>query len=84
MPPPEGYATDWTAVVLAGAIGFVAMGIMFVASMLLAPRRPSKAKALPYESGIEPSLIDSASNALAARRLQLRRPSSHGFCQEQR
>ncbi len=55
MPPPEGYATDWTAVVLAGAIGFVAMGIMFVASILLAPRRPSKAKAIPYESGIEPS-----------------------------
>ena len=55
MPPPEGYAADWTAIVLAGAIGLVAMGIMFVASMLLAPRRPSKAKAIPYESGIEPS-----------------------------
>ena len=53
--PSEGYATDWTAVVMAGAIGFVAMGIMFVASVLLAPRRPSKAKAIAYESGIEPS-----------------------------
>ena len=53
--PPEGYATDWTAIALAGVIGFVAMGMMFMASMLLAPRRPSAAKSIPYESGIEPS-----------------------------
>ena len=53
--PSEGYATDWTAIALAGVIGIVAMSLMFAASMLLAPRRPSAIKSIPYESGIEPS-----------------------------
>ncbi len=50
----EGYAVNWMAVVLAGVVGFAAMGIMFVVSALLAPRRPSAIKAIPYESGIIP------------------------------
>ena len=53
MPSP-GYATDWTAIILAGAVGFGAIVAMFAMSRLLAPRRPSAAKAIPYESGIRP------------------------------
>ena len=53
--PVEGYATNWTAIVLAGVIGFGAMGIMFLANMLLAPKRPNAAKAIPYESLIAPT-----------------------------
>ncbi len=52
---PEGYAINWAAVVLAGVIGVAAMGIMFAASFLLAPRRRSQDKALPYECGIQPA-----------------------------
>ncbi len=52
---PEGYALNWAAAILAGVVGVVAMGIMFVASVLLAPRRRSPEKAIPYESGIHPS-----------------------------
>ena len=52
---PEGYAINWAAVVLAGVVGVVAMGIMFAASFLLAPRRRSQDKALPYECGIQPA-----------------------------
>ena len=55
MPPPAGYATDWTAIVLAVVLGFGAIGFMFMASRVLAPRRPSADKAIPYESGILPS-----------------------------
>ncbi|MCE2469728.1 MAG: NADH-quinone oxidoreductase subunit A [Dehalococcoidia bacterium] len=53
MPSP-GYATDWIAIVLAGAVGIAAIAGMFAASRLLAPRRPSANKAIPYESGIRP------------------------------
>ena len=53
--PPAGYATDWTAIVLAVVLGFGAIGGMFAVSRMLAPRRPSATKAIPYESGIEPS-----------------------------
>ena len=52
---PEGYAINWAAVVLAGVVGVAAMGIMFAASFLLAPRRRSQDKALPYECGIQPA-----------------------------
>lgn len=54
MPAP-GYATDWTAIALAGVFGFVALAGMFIAARLLAPRRASRAKAIPYESGIRPA-----------------------------
>ena len=52
---PEGYPINWAAVVLAGVVGVVAMGIMFAASFLLAPRRRSQDKAIPYECGIQPA-----------------------------
>ena len=56
--PSEGYAIDWTAIALAGAIGFAAMAGMFAASTVLAPRKPSATKAIPYESGIRPSPLN--------------------------
>jgi|TARA_B100001750_G_scaffold243347_1_gene258396 NADH:ubiquinone oxidoreductase subunit 3 (subunit A) len=36
-------------------VGFVGMGIMFAASRLLAPRKSSVMKDLPYECGIPPA-----------------------------
>jgi len=52
---PDGYAINWAAVVLAAVVGVAAMGIMFAASFILAPRRPSQEKAIPYECGIQPA-----------------------------
>ena len=52
---PEGLATNWLAVAIAAVVGFLAMGAFFLASIVLAPRRPSKEKAIPYESGIRPT-----------------------------
>ena len=51
----EGYALNWTAVVLAVAIGVALLSAMLIASALLAPRRPSRAKRIAYESGILPT-----------------------------
>jgi NADH-quinone oxidoreductase subunit A len=53
--PVEGYAVNWAAVVIAAAIGAAGMAVMLVGSFLLAPRRPSEAKAIAYESGIKPT-----------------------------
>lgn len=58
--PPAGYATDWTAIVLAAVLGFAAICGMFIASKVLAPRRPSAIKAIPYESGIVPAPLGRA------------------------
>jgi len=52
---PEGYVLNWAAAVIAVVVGVVAMGIMFALSGILAPRRPSANKAIPYESGIRPA-----------------------------
>ena len=52
---PEGYALNWAAAIIAAVVGVVAMGIMFAMSAILAPRRPSPDKAIPYESGIRPA-----------------------------
>lgn len=52
---PEGYAANWTAVVLAAAVGLVAVGLMFLASYVLSPHRRSEKKATPYECGIPPT-----------------------------
>ena len=52
---PDTYAVTWAAVALAGVVGVVAMLIMFGASYVLAPRRPSVLKGIPYESGIPPA-----------------------------
>ena len=53
--PAEGYAVNWTAVALAIGVGFVGMAAMFAVNFLVAPRRPSAAKQIPYESGIPPT-----------------------------
>ncbi len=53
--PVEGYAVNWAAVVIAAAVGVAGMGAMLLGSFLLAPRRPSEAKAIAYESGIKPT-----------------------------
>ena len=52
---PEGYDINWMAVLLVAAVGFAAMAALFAASYLLAPRRPSEAKDIPYECGIPPA-----------------------------
>ena len=52
---PEEYAVKWAAIVLASVVGIGAMGPMLAASALLAPRRPSQAKKIAYESGILPT-----------------------------
>ena len=53
--PAEGYAVNWIAVVLAGVVGIGAMALMFATNFLMAPRRPTAAKSIPYESGIPPT-----------------------------
>ena len=49
---PEGYALDWTVVLIVGAVGLAATVGMFAASFILAPKRPSAIKETPYECGI--------------------------------
>ncbi len=49
------YALDWAAATIGIFIGVVAMGVMFLASVILAPRRPSQEKGIPFESGILPA-----------------------------
>ena len=56
--PPEGYAVDWTAIVLAFVVGVAALGAMLGVAAVIAPRRPSAAKAVPYESGILPAPLN--------------------------
>ena len=56
--PVEGYAVNWTAVVIAAAIGTGALMAMLIANILLAPRRPTKQKKIAYESGILPTPLD--------------------------
>ena len=50
----EGYALNYIAVVLAAVVGLLAMGGMLLGSLVLAPRRQSEAKELPFECGIPP------------------------------
>lgn len=52
---PEGYAVDWMAIAIAGAVAFGAMAAMFLANVLVAPRRSHPDKEIPYESGIPPT-----------------------------
>jgi NADH:ubiquinone oxidoreductase subunit 3 (subunit A) len=51
---PEAYALNYIAVVLAAVVGLLAMGGMLMGSLMLAPRRRSEAKELPFECGIPP------------------------------
>ena len=50
----EGYTLNWIAVLIIALVGTGAVGGIFVASRILAPRRPSRIKNEPYECGIEP------------------------------
>ena len=51
----ESYVTNWTAVMIVGFVGALAVLLMFVASKLLAPKRHSILKNTPYECGIPAS-----------------------------
>ena len=52
---PEGFDINWAVVLLAGGVGLAAMLGMFMASYVIAPKRKSAAKYIPYECGIEPA-----------------------------
>ena len=52
---PEGFAVNWTVVLLVGGIGAAAMMGMFMMSYMMAPKRKSAMKEIPYECGIEPA-----------------------------
>ena len=47
--------TNWAAVLIVAGIGFAAIIGMFAASFILAPKRKSAIKEIPYECGIEPA-----------------------------
>lgn len=51
----EGYTLNWGIVLITASLGVVAVGVMFLISYLMAPRRISVTKDIPYECGIEPS-----------------------------
>lgn len=52
---PEGFDLNWITVLLVAAVGLAAIGGMFMTSYLVAPKRPSAAKDMPYECGIPPA-----------------------------
>ena len=52
---PEGFITDWMIVLIVAGVGLVAVLGLFLASYILAPKRESADKGLPYECGIRPS-----------------------------
>lgn len=51
---PEGYTLNWIAVLIVALVGTVGVVAIFLASRVLAPRRPSAIKDEPYECGAEP------------------------------
>ena len=51
---PEGFDINWIAVLLVGGIGVAAILGMFLGSYIMAPKRPSELKSIPYECGIPP------------------------------
>ena len=52
---PEGFATNWTAVVLSAIVAVIAIGTMFAVSFFISARRRSDIKLTPYECGIPPA-----------------------------
>jgi NADH-quinone oxidoreductase subunit A len=50
----EGYDVNWGVVLVTGGVGFAAVFGMFLFSYLMAPRRPSVLKDIPYECGMMP------------------------------
>jgi NADH-quinone oxidoreductase subunit A len=51
----EEFAVNWIAILIVAGIGIAALLGMFITSRLVAPRRPSALKDMPYECGIEPA-----------------------------
>jgi NADH-quinone oxidoreductase subunit A len=51
----EDYVFNYTAVLVAGGFGFVGIGLTFVLSWLLAPRRSTPLSEIVYECGIIPT-----------------------------
>ena len=51
---PEDFVVNWTAVLVVAGVGAAGILGMFATSFLIAPKRPSAMKDLPYECGIEP------------------------------
>ena len=52
---PDGFAINWSVVLVAGGIGTAAVIGMFLTSFMMAPKRPSAIKESPYECGIPAS-----------------------------
>ena len=52
---PEGFDTNWTVVLILAGIGIAAIVGMFMTSFMIAPKRKSAIKEIPYECGIEPA-----------------------------
>jgi len=50
----EGYDVNWGVVLVTGGVGLAAVFSMFLFSYLMAPRRPSVLKDIPYECGMMP------------------------------
>ncbi len=51
---PADFAVNWIAVLIVAGVGAAAIFSMFMTSYIIAPKRPSRLKGLPYECGIEP------------------------------
>ena len=51
---PESLVQNWAALVLAGVVALVAIGIMFAATFLISSKRFSKIIETPYECGFPP------------------------------
>ena len=51
---PEGFDINWLTVLLVAVVGLGAIGMMFLTSYLIAPKRPSAIKDTPYECGMLP------------------------------
>ncbi len=52
---PEGFETNWTVMLILAGIGIAAIVGMFMTSFMIAPKRKSAIKEIPYECGIEPA-----------------------------
>ena len=49
------FSVNWTAVIILATIGLLSVLFLFAVSRVVAPRRPSVDKQLPYECGIKPA-----------------------------
>jgi NADH:ubiquinone oxidoreductase subunit 3 (subunit A) len=52
---PETLVENWTALLLAGVIGFGCIAVMLTASLIVSSRRRSAIKETSYECGIPPA-----------------------------